>query len=389
MTNNTIKIFLLTTFFFIFISCKKSKETKENEYENETNQNINGSINVPDKNNIEGEINDLKIGCGFNYNLNKTELKIHYPREREIKVIENIISFSGLPLNFEIYSGDIQNAVATIIDNKRYIIYDPKLLSFTDEYSDSYWSSISILAHEIGHHLSGHTLNNNISNHDIELQADKFSGFVLYKMGATQEQATNAMSLLGSDVDSESHPNKRRRIQSILDGWNEASNQRYSSAIPPPPSDDKSFEKNSYYKNEFTKDDLICPNLLNEENFGGVIEKYNHPLLEGIIIDIENNDPSGGYYDEYCGNNFNNETNPFNKIITIELTQTNPDAFFEEDTKKVGKRYKFFLLNYYNMSSADLSWLEALIVPGRKIKFKSFYFGHGGETIFYIKKMTR
>ena len=31
-----------------------------------------------------------------------------------------------------------------------------------------------VLAHEIGHHLSGHTLNNNISNHDIELQADKF-----------------------------------------------------------------------------------------------------------------------------------------------------------------------------------------------------------------------
>ncbi len=77
----------------------------------------------------------MKIGCCFNHNLNKTELKIYYPRERDVKAIENIISYSGLPLNFEIYSGDIQNAVATIIDNKRYIIYDPNLLNFTDKYS--------------------------------------------------------------------------------------------------------------------------------------------------------------------------------------------------------------------------------------------------------------
>lgn len=372
-----MKFFLLTSVFFIFISCKESKE-------NETNQNINGSINVPDKNNVEGEINDLKIGCGFNYNLTQTELKIYYPREREIKVIENIISYSGLPLNFEIYSGDIQNAVATMIDNKRYIIYDPKLLSFTDEYSDSYWSSISILAHEIGHHLSGHTLNNNISNHDIELQADKFSGFVLYKMGATQEQATNAMSLLGSDVDSESHPNKRKRIQSIIEGWNEANKQKYLSAIPPPPSDDKNFaSETGYVKDEFTKEELINEVALNSENFGGVINAYNYPLQEGIIIDVDYTDPTDGARTDF----FDLPRSDSNMVLTIQHTKKTTDPF--DNVPESGKRFKYHLLDYYQMNKADKSWLEALLVPGRKIQFKSFYFGYEVEDIFYIKKLER
>ena len=344
MINNTIKLFLLTSVLFIFISCKESKETKENE--NETNQNINGSINVPDKNNVEGEINDLKIGCGFNYNLTQTELKIYYPREREIKVIENIISYSGLPLNFEIYSGDIQNAVATMIDNKRYIIYDPKLLNFTDEYSDSYWSSISILAHEIGHHLSGHTLNNNISNHDIELQADKFSGFVLYKMGATQEQATNAMSLLGSDVDSESHPNKRRRIQAILDGWNEASKQRYQGAIPPPPND----KPEDFY--EFTYNMLLDSETFKlDEEFN---KKFysNYQFIYGIIT----------------------ETDLENESFKIRITKISKE--FKDDYSNLEILNKDWEINTSSvhfggnndMCNACADNFKALIVPGRRLK---------------------
>src|SRR6185312_7269275 len=136
------------------------------------------------------------------------------------------------------YSTPIDNAVATIINNKRYILYDPRLLSYSDRQSGNYWSSMSILAHEIGHHLLGHTISNKGSNPLDELEADKFSGFVLYKLGASLEQATAAMRSLGSDNDSYSHPSKFKRIQSITKGWNEASEQRYESAIPPPPTDD-------------------------------------------------------------------------------------------------------------------------------------------------------
>lgn len=374
-----LRIVLSMIFIFLF-SCKENNKSEKEEVIPDTN----GSISIPNKTNNNGEIKGLHIGCGYNYNLTTNELKIYYPQQREIEAIKNIISYSGLPLNFEIYSADIQNAVATIIDNKRYIIYDPKLLNFTDTYSNSYWSSISILAHEIGHHLSGHTLKNNINNHDVELQADKFSGFILYKMGASQEQATNAMRLIGSDTDSESHPNKKRRIQAIIDGWYEASGQRYSSAVPPPPADDKNFAGEAgYLKIEFTKEELISESALNNESYGGVINSYNFPLQEGIIIDVEKTDPTDGARAEL----FSEPRSEFNMILTIQLTKTVIDPF--NNTAKEGKRYQFHLIDYYNMNSADRSWLEAILVAGRKIQFKSFYFGYGAEDIFYIKKLER
>ncbi|WP_390886604.1 M48 family metalloprotease [Lacinutrix neustonica] len=79
-----------------------------------------------------------------------------------------------MPLNFKIYRANINNAVATIINDERYILYDSKLLDLANNQTASFWSSISILAHEIGHHLSGHTLNQMTDNHTAELEADKF-----------------------------------------------------------------------------------------------------------------------------------------------------------------------------------------------------------------------
>lgn len=69
---------------------------------------------------------------------------------------------------------------------------------------------MSILAHEIGHHLLGHTISIGSSNPQDELEADKFSGFVLYKMGASLNDAVQAIQLLGSDTDSKTHPSKQK-----------------------------------------------------------------------------------------------------------------------------------------------------------------------------------
>lgn len=339
-----LKFYSLSLLFLLLSSCKENIKT---EVITSTNsEKINGTIEVPNESKKEGEINDLKIGCGYNYNLNKSELKIYYPRERELKIIENIISFSGLPLNFEIYSGDIQNAVATIIDNKRYIIYDPKLFNLTDENSNSYWSSISILAHEIGHHLSGHTLKNNLNNHTTELQADKFSGFILYKMGATEQQAVNAMQLLGSDLDSDSHPNKEKRIHAILNGWNEASKQRYQGAIPPPPND----SPEDFY--EFTVPMLIDNELL-ETAKNMYPEWYNidNKFLYGVITESK--------LDE--------------NVFTIRILKTSKE--FEKDFRKIDNEdWEIHVSTFHfgennEMCHACEPNFESLIVPGRRLKF--------------------
>ena len=372
---NTILKTLIT--IIAFASCNNQRTTENTKKEKPT---INVSEPTENKN---GVITGLFGGCGYNYTPKQTTIIVYQPRQKELEQIKSILKFSGLSSNFKVYSAPIENAVATIINNQRYILYDPQLLSYSDRQSGNYWSSISILAHEIGHHLSGHTITNTGSNPSDELEADKFSGFVLYKLGASLEQSTSAMQSLGSENDSYSHPSKFKRMQSITKGWNEASQQRYESAVPPPPIDDNNFGSDGYNKDEFTKEELISQSALSAENFGGIINSSSHPILEGIIIDVTKEDPSGGGRTEY----FNEPPSDFNLVLTIQLTKINPLTYREN--RKVGDRIKFNLLDYYQMSKADLSWLEALIVPGRKIKFKFFYFGYGAEDIFYIKKLKR
>lgn len=378
MSKKSIIFTLLTLLFFY--SCKNNNQ--ETNVDIKEDENITSLI-LPTKKEI-GKINNLYNGCAYNYTLSESKINLKIASEREIEQIKSILSYSGLPINFDVYSSDIENAVAVMIDNKRYIIYDPKLLQYTDANSNSYWTSMSILAHEIGHHLSGHTLNNNSDKLNNELQADKFSGFILYKMGATLIQAQTAINQLGTEQDTDTHPSKYKRMDIIKKGWEEASIQRYESAIPPPPADDKSFGgEYGYLKDEFFKEELIDEKELNEERFGGVINEYNYPYQEGIIIDVEKT----GFEGDMRAESFDRNPSENNMTLTIQLTKDTKDPFGNLD--KTGSRFKFNLMDYYHMSHADFSWFETLLVPGRKIKFKSFYYGYEAEDIFYIKKLNR
>jgi hypothetical protein len=141
------------------------------------------------------------------------------------QVIEKILSVVGLRPNFEIRAANVPNAAAVILKDKRYILYNPKFISQINYASGNNWAGISIIAHEIGHHLNGHTLQKNGSRPDLELEADEFSGFVLNKLGADKDDAQAAMNVAASQKSSHTHPARKDRLVAISDGWNNASAQ--------------------------------------------------------------------------------------------------------------------------------------------------------------------
>ncbi|HUM52841.1 MAG TPA: hypothetical protein PK431_13545 [Chitinophagales bacterium] len=145
--------------------------------------------------------------------------------EETEETVVNIMSYTGLPTNFAMLISDsIANACAFIDKSeKRFIVYNKEFMDSVKRVTKTNWSVRSILAHEIAHHLSGHTLPNNGSCQKInELEADRFSGFVLGKMGANMQQALIAMELFGDENESENHPAKMCRMKAITDGWQKA-----------------------------------------------------------------------------------------------------------------------------------------------------------------------
>src|SRR5215203_62013 len=153
----------------------------------------------------------------------------------------------------------INNAYATIIRNRRYIIYDNNFLENLDGYAGTKWASISVLAHEMGHHYRNHVVDQQGSTPPKELEADYFSGYVMAKLGASATEAIAAMDKIASARASATHPAKADRLKSIVQGWNYAkgltnTNSGGGSAPqpqenPPPSAPDASWIYLSLYGN--------------------------------------------------------------------------------------------------------------------------------------------
>jgi len=110
-------------------------------------------------------------------------------------VIREITDAVGLKARFELRATrEVDNAAAVVYDGKRYLLYNPAFLNSVNRAGHTDWAGISILAHEMGHHLNGHTLRAGGSQPADELEADEFSGFVLRKLGASLAQAQAAMA---------------------------------------------------------------------------------------------------------------------------------------------------------------------------------------------------
>lgn len=295
--------------FFIglggFFSCSVQDSKSEIELNNSVNMEADSTITEPiiDTDStiiepiiIEPEIEKIDIesklasgesfllpsisGCNYDDVSEAIGVLVESPSMRQHNQISEILRFSGLPSNFQILktTNEIKNAFAVTFQDQRLIVFDEELLLDVEKGSDTYWSSMSILAHEVGHHLSGHTLDSNGSNPKNEMEADRFSGFVLFKMGASLDEAKYAMQSLGSESDSETHPSKLKRLGYIEDGWNEAQGQRAFATLPPPPHDDG--EEFRYYSPEHLLSyDIYNDLYLDKSRSYGLIED-----VEGIIV---------------------------------------------------------------------------------------------------------
>ena len=147
------------------------------------------------------------------------------PDDGATKVIALIMETLGLEASFEARRAKVPNAAAVVYQGKRYILYNPTFIGAMNKAAGTPWAAIAILAHEIGHHLNGHTLDGKGSMPAIELEADEFSGFVLRKMGASLPEAQVAMRILASAKATKTHPARSDRLLAIASGWNHADEQ--------------------------------------------------------------------------------------------------------------------------------------------------------------------
>ena len=136
--------------------------------------------------------------------------------------VARIVAHTGLSTNFTITEQPTNTAVAYVKKGRRYIGYNRDFIGKLRERTHTDWGAMAVLAHEVGHHLLGHTLRPMKRCQDDELKADRFSGFILCRMGATLEEAQSGLFSVRHEIDTIHHPAIERRMEAIAEGWNQA-----------------------------------------------------------------------------------------------------------------------------------------------------------------------
>ena len=147
------------------------------------------------------------------------------------RALTRIMNASGLAKNFALIPCDnISNAVAVSYRGERYIIYDKKFMSLISSRTND-WSNLTILAHEVGHHLNGHSIDLSMAKivepkslaekRKQELEADEFAGFIMAKLGAPLSSVLSSISLITTDDDDtfSTHPKRSRRLERLKLGY--------------------------------------------------------------------------------------------------------------------------------------------------------------------------
>ena len=155
------------------------------------------------------------------------------PASQAAGIIKEITDAVGLQPRFELRATPlVDNAAAVVYGGRRYLLYNPTFLAAVNRAGHTDWAGISILAHEMGHHLNGHTLRGGGSQPEDELEADEFSGFVLRRLGASLAQAQAALAAVCPEQGSATHPGRAPRLAAISQGWTRAQTQIAATAGP-------------------------------------------------------------------------------------------------------------------------------------------------------------
>ncbi|MFZ1686474.1 MAG: hypothetical protein WAU70_03570 [Flavobacteriales bacterium] len=139
------------------------------------------------------------------------------------EAVHRIVRQSGLLPNFTVREDEqVPTAIAYIKGRERIIAYNPAFISSILDSSHTDWAAVSILAHEIAHHLLGHTLDPEALHPGDELACDRYSGFILQRLGVPLEESLAAIAVAGNVHGTRNHPPKHARSAAIQQGWEEA-----------------------------------------------------------------------------------------------------------------------------------------------------------------------
>lgn len=205
-------------------------------------------------------------------------------------LVSNILKTSGYSFDLKVIAGTSNSDDVTYTSKaisytcdcnrklKKFVLVNPDY--FKNIKLNNGFGRISILLHEIGHHIFGHLheINSQKINSEyrkeIELNADYYAGYTSFMLGIPLNKIKNVYSKLNTPSH---YPTKDKRLKYIEDGYNAAMKIKL-----PLPRDFASFPSNEFISNRWFEVAYLDSELAyrNQKKwpFEDIIDLYNNSI---------------------------------------------------------------------------------------------------------------
>lgn len=200
--------------------------------------------------------------------------------------------YKGFEVAFD-NTGKVEVAKAVIDNLKgyRYIIINiNKFKNVNLNNPNEFASVLGVLAHELAHLTYSHAR----SNHNNELLADRYAGWMLKKLGISRGYCIQSLDDYlpqGKIEETSTHPSKGRRIEAMLAGWDRAEvDSRIVYSVCCDTSFYSSFMVEGLFLEKAVNEGNLCfidftITLYNEK--GGVVQEFDKKIMNHLGIKPE------------------------------------------------------------------------------------------------------
>ena len=298
--------------------------------------------------------------------------------------LDRILDVIGVSKNFVLTPCDkISNAVATAYKGTRYILYDREFMNLISKNTND-WSNLFIFAHEVGHHINGHSIDLLLYTNDVvdapsleksrkqELEADEFAAFVLAKLGANLSQLNKVITLISNNSDDtySTHPKRDKRLASVKVGYSKGNSKEKKLEAKNNTPSYKKYNSNSKYTqnknwkrlkfNDPFSDNLFEAFVEDESALKFSIKKDKSGKYSIGLYDLNKKYPTkSGYKYRYYKDTFANSDflttrevpeNYTSKIDVIVINSNGDEIYNSMTNEKKDDHWslKFYLIGFEN-----------------------------------------
>lgn len=256
------------------------------------------------------------------------------------EIFQNLLEYSGLKGKFYLcpvaFTSKAFATNAFSLEGKvsivgQFIGYDSGFINNLKKQT-GYWGVTGVLAHELAHHILGHTHDGLGSQPKKELEADFIAGMLMELSGAS---LSNSMLLPSQPFLADgglTHPDGKDRVIAFKKGWYKGCEKRPTPQCPNYRRKANRIIDNPYYKE--TNGYLKLLKLASYYKGRNVSKKYCH-LYASVSVRQANRNKSfkcGYLIDAYEGSRWSlNRKRQFNWCLRMSAYATEKEAVFREN----------------------------------------------------------